>query len=619
MGEMIKNFNASEHEKKVFISHLLDDINALELMLEKGMFEDDIVRIGAEQEMCLINKNYRPSGDSLAILEKLNDNHFTTELARYNLEINLDPINLKGNCFSAVENQLIKYLNHGRNTVDEYGKKIILTGILPTIGKEHLGLDSITPLTRYLALNDIVKAHRGDDFTLKIRGTDQLELRHDSVLFEACNTSFQLHLQVPSHDFIKSYNWAQAIAGPVLGTVANSPLLLGRELWHETRIALFQQSIDTRKSSYVLKDQVSRVNFGHAWETGTVADIFKRDISHHRTMLTKPITDKSTELLKKGRIPKLEALNLNSGTIYRWNRTCYGVGGGKPHLRIENRYIPSGPSVIDEMANFAFWVGLMQARPKKYDDLPNVMEFKEAKANFIKAARTGKESVMVWEGQEIETKKLILGTMLPLAYEGLKCQGVDSNDVERLLGVVEARTKGKTGSQWMIENYRKLRKHQKRTNALLSLVKATHNNQIKNIPVHEWPNLQDKDLERPKVKWVKQLMTTRLTILHDNDYLNLAQSLMKWNNIHHIPIQNEQGTLTGLLTYSHIERLMEKGVDLQTRISEVMIKDVITTAPLTPLKEAIATMEKKQIGCLPVVVDNHLVGILSKKDIQECH
>ena len=196
----------------------------------------------------------------------------------------------------------------------------------------------MTQSPRYWAMNEVIKKARGSDITLKIRGVDELLVTHDSVLFEACNTSFQLHLQIDPKDFTSSYNWAQAITGPVLSISANSPLLLGRELWSETRIALFQQSIDTRNASYALKNQEARVSFGNQWSKGSAADIFKNDLANHKILLAREIEQNALDELDQGTIPKLDALCLNNGTLYRWNRPCYGVGGGKPHLRIENRY-----------------------------------------------------------------------------------------------------------------------------------------------------------------------------------------------------------------------------------------------------------------------------------------
>lgn len=322
MGEQKVTKIGTTDERSIFIEHLIKDIKALELMLKQNLIENDTVRIGAEQEFCLVDQNWRPANNSDVILKAINDPHFTTELARYNLEINLDPVVLKGDCFKQVGTQLSTLLEKARKKAEEVDTKIILTGILPTISQTELEFDYMTPNERYWALNAMLKSLKGGDFQLNLRGVDELSITHDSVLFEACNTSFQLHLQIPPEDFISSYNWAQAISGPILAIAANSPILLGRELWSETRIALFQQSIDTRKTSYTLKNEQPRVKFGKKWETGSIAEIFKDDIAQHKVILSKEIPTDSLEALENNQIPKLQALNLHNSTIYRWNRPC---------------------------------------------------------------------------------------------------------------------------------------------------------------------------------------------------------------------------------------------------------------------------------------------------------
>ncbi|MCV6629068.1 MAG: signal transduction protein, partial [Flavobacteriaceae bacterium] len=352
MGEHRVETQVDLQTRTAYIRHLLNDLKALERMLEEDLIENDVVRIGAEQEFCLLTPFWRPSKKAIPILEKINCINFTSELAKYNLEINLDPLELRGNCFSEMHQTLKQLVKRAEMHATDFDDKVLLTGILPTISKDELQMDYMTPNPRYWRLNEMIKAVRGKDIQLYLRGVDELYVKHDSVLFEACNTSFQMHLQVPSHDFVNSFNWAQAISGPVLAIATNSPLLLGKELWSETRIGLFQQSIDTRVSSYTVKEQLARVNFGLDWEQGTIVDIYKNDIAQFKILMANPIEEDALKILDEGSTPKLKALCLHNGTVYRWNRACYGVGGGKPHLRIENRYIPSGPTMIDEIANF---------------------------------------------------------------------------------------------------------------------------------------------------------------------------------------------------------------------------------------------------------------------------
>ncbi len=597
------------------MENLVDDIKALEILLEQGLVEDDVTRIGAEQEMCIVDQDFRPAGENIKLLEQINDDHYTTELASYNLEANLDPFVLEKDCFNQVEQQLVSLLKKGKTEAEKLGIKILLTGILPTISRAEMEMDFMTPIPRYFKLNDTLKASRGKDFRIKLKGVDELSLYHDSVLFEACNTSFQLHLQIAPKDFIKSYNWAQAISGPILSVCCNSPFLMGRELWKETRIALFQQSLDTRKWTNALKDQMPRVGFGDHWQEGSISEIFKEDISAHRIILTKPIENNSLQLLENGAIPKLEALNLFNGTVYRWNRPCYGVGNGKPHVRIENRYIPSGPTVMDEMANFAFWVGLMVGRPKKYDNLPEIMDFREAKLNFLKAAMSGRQTVFSWLGETRSLESLVLDELLPIAYAGLKKFKVDEEDINRLLGIIEARTRKGTGAEWQVSNFRRLKKQMKLDSAVVQMTKAMYNNQQKDIPVYDWPPIDHAEEIPASFQWVSQVMSTRLIKLQEDDYANLAVAIMQWNNIHHIPVENAEGELVGLLTWSHIEELGKIKDNNDIRVSDIMIKKVVTVRPRTKIKIAKQLMEEYQIGCLPVCSGSSLVGIISKVDL----
>jgi len=615
MGDHAVNRIKKEEDRAQFIRHLLNDIQALETMVAQGLIETAVTRIGSEQEFCLVEENWRPSKKAEEILKTIDDPHFTTELALYNLEINLDPFELKSDCFSKVQHQLENLLAKAQTAAAKHDNKVVLAGILPTIGQNELELEYMTPHPRYWELNDTIKELRGSDFKLRIRGVDELSLLHDSVLFEACNTSFQLHLQIAPEDFISSYNWAQAISAPVLGISSNSPLLLGRELWSETRIALFQQSIDTRISSFALKDQQARVSFGGGWAQGTVADIFKSDIARHKVILARKIAHDSLEDLKKGNVPKLEALALNNSTIYRWNRPCYGVGGGKAHLRIENRYIPSGPSTIDEMANFAFWTGLMVGRPAKYEDIRGHMDFRDAKANFFKSARNGKESVMLWMDNQISVRDLVTKELLPMAQAGLEKAGINTNDVERLLGVIDERTRGMIGAKWNIRSYRKLRDEMTQDNALLALTKAIYDNQQTNLPVHKWPIPEKYKKSNETAHQVGHIMSTRLYTINENDLADLATSVMRWKEIHHVPVENDMGGLCGLLTWTHMKHHEEKAnTDLKI-VSDLMAKNVISVTPETEIKDAIRLMKKNEIGCLPIAHGKHLVGIVTIPDV----
>jgi CBS domain-containing protein len=463
----------------------------------------------------------------------------------------------------------------------------------------------------------MIKRYRTSDFVLHIRGVDELTVAHDSILFEACNTSFQLHLQIDPDDFISSYNWAQAISGPILSVCTNSPLLLGRELWRETRVALFQQSIDTRNYSRALKDTEARVKYGSEWETGSIAEIFKTDVAKHPIILTRDIEKDAVSLLNEGTIPKLQALALHNGTIYRWNRPCYGVADNIPHVRIECRYLPAGPTVIDEIANFAFWIGVMKGRPKRFDHMPDCMDFREAKANFFKAARTGKESLQHWCDGYYTAQSLAKKELLPMAYEGLTNSNVDKEDIERLLGVIERRVDKSTGAHWSVVNFRKLKSTVRTDDALVRLTKGMYENQEKGNPVAEWPAIEKpKELHLRSAELLGHIMSTQLFTVTRHDLAELATAVMQWKNIHHLPIEDRQGKLCGILSWKQMEAFLSEENQKETMlVSDIMEANVITMRPEDTIKDAIDVMKKNQIGCLPIVQDQHLVGIVTIQDL----
>lgn len=622
MGSQSVKAIESLRERKEFLYHLLNDVRALEMMLDRQVFEKGIQRIGAEQELCLVDKNYRPSCNSIKILKEIDDPHFTTELALFNMEINLDPLILSGQCFSKIEQDLNVLISKADKTASEVDNtKIILTGILPTLRKRDMIFKNITPYPRYKVLNKILKGIRGDDFLLRIKGVDELIINHKSILFEACNTSFQVHLQIPQDELVDKYNWSQTIAGPVLSITANSPLLLGRELWSETRIALFQQSVDLRNRSYLLREQKPRVSFGSSWIKDSVIELYQDDIVRYTPLLTtaKEMKEDAVAQLNKGKIPKLEAINIHNGTIYRWNRLCYGQTEGVPHMRIENRYIPAGPTIKDEVANALFWVGLIQGMPDKYKNLPDFLPFNEVKGNFVNAARTGINTYFDWFGKGISARRLILTELIPIAREGLLKSNIDQKDIDYYLNIIQKRAETRyTGSQWMRHSNRILKKKMTKDIANATLTAHLYQNQKEGKPVHDWKLAKDNhvlDLDVGMTK-LEKFMTTEVFVVNENDLVELVAKIMDWRNIHHIPVVDNQNRLTGLISKKNIQDIC--GQDTNVIVAkDIMIKDVITVDSETSIEKANAIMTDNNIGCLPVLEFEDLVGILTKNDLNK--
>lgn len=616
MGEFNVKKLTGNGNKPEYISQLLTDIDALEHMLNNNMFSNSPVRIGAEQEFCLANESWEPSNKAMEILNLIDDPHFTSELTLYNLEINLDPLVLTDRCFTELHNQLKELLEKAMSAAEKHGDKVILTGILPTVKEKYMGMDYMTPIIRYKVLNEVIREIRKDDIELHIKGVDEVNLHHNNILYEGCNTSFQSHLQIDPDDFTNTYNWAQAIAGPILSVCTNSPLLLGQELWEETRIALFTQSVDTRASTFILNEKESRVSFGSDWVEGSVADFYKDAAIQFRSLLTTDFeTDSMTEL-REGRIPKLRALNLHNGTIYKWNRICYGLNDGVPHLRIENRYMPSGPTTDDEIANMMLWVGVMTGRPKAFDDIHLKMSFKDAKSNFFNAARYGMAAQFHWDGQLLSSHQLLMDHLLPMAYRGLYSMGVAPRDAEHYLSIIEKRIRSRNGSRWMIEAYRKLRKEHTAPDALKILVATMHNRQERHYTVDAWLLPRGDEYSIPAEDLtVRDRMNTKTITAMENDSAELVLKMMLWKNIHHAPILNNDLDLAGLLTWTDVQNYLENPSQLKEHIKTIMTKDLITVEAEMKLSEAKDLMNKNEINCLPVVHGRKLIGIITSNDI----
>jgi CBS domain-containing protein len=500
----------------------------------------------------------------------------------------------------------------------------VLTGILPTLRKSDLGLDNMVPNERYRALNRAITELRGTDYEIAIKGVDDLRIRHDSVMVEACNSSFQVHYQVGAKDFARLYNLAQALAGPSLAAATNSPMLFGRRLWSETRIALFQQAIDTRSPEH--QRYVSpRVTFGERWLRHSIIELQREDVARFRTLVAIDAGEDPIAILEKGGVPELRSLRLHNGTVYRWNRGCYGITNGKAHLRIENRVLPSGPSVADEMANAAFWIGLMAGLGKQIEDITQRMSFEHAKHNFLSAARQGLAAQFLWlDGEEIPAQKLIT-RLLPIADQGLADAGVDAADRERYLGVLERRVKtGRTGSRWLLYSLDAMRDEGTLGERLSALTMATLARQRAGIPVSEWEPASRAEGGGWKHNYVKveQYMSTDLYTVHEDDPAELAVNLMDWHRIRHIPVEDREHRLVGLLSYRALMRLLSDhdsadAPAAMTPVGELMRRDPIVIGPDTTTRRAIEIMREHHVGCLPVVQGKTLVGILTEHDFTE--
>jgi CBS domain-containing protein len=622
MGEHEVSYESTQQELRDFIKHLLNDIRALEKMIASDMIESGVRRIGAEQELFLVNPAWRPTPVGLEVLDRIADSHFTTEIAQFNLEINLDPVVFAGDCLSRMGRQLDELLAKARTAANASDAEIVLAGILPTIRKSDLALSNMTPKPRYLALNKALGHLRGGAYEFRVNGADELIIKHDNWMLEACCSSFQIHLQVGSGEFANLYNVAQAITAPVLAAAVNSPLLFGRRLWMETRVPLFQQSVDTRHASDDLRERSPRVSFGQRWVKNSVLELFEEDIARFRVLMSTPLDEDPLAMLSQGMVPQLQALRIYNGTVWRWNRPCYGITDGRPHLRIEARAFPSGPTVVDEIANAAFFFGLMSGISHEYQDISKAMAFDDAKSNFQAAARLGLDARFTWiGGNVIPARELICRYLLPVARRGLERAGILSSDIDRYLGVIEKRVRsGKTGSEWQLRSLAEMKKHGTKDEVLTSLTATTVTRQREGRPVHQWALAQitEPAMSKQSYQRVEEFMTTDLFTVHEDEPLDLVASLMDWKRIRHIPVEDEQGRLVGLITcfevLRQLARAISEGATAPVAVGSIMVRDPLTILPETLTLDAIALMRREKVDCLPVVHQGRLVGIVTERD-----
>lgn len=624
MGEHNVEQHVDEKQAQTFMKALLEDLRALAFMLEDERFESGVRRIGAEQEMFLIDRYLKPAPVSIEVLKHANDSRLTTEIARFNLEANLTPLKLENNCFSRMEQELAQLIALARESAATQGADVLLSGILPTLQKSDLTLDNLTPVARYHELDRGVIRLRGGPLSIHIKGLDELHLTHDNIMMESCNTSFQVHFQSNAREFANQYNVAQAITAPVLAVAVNSPLLFGQRLWQETRVALFQHSTDERSRPQLARNQPTRVSFGDSWLKNSVVELFHDQITRFRPIMIAQPDENPFAVLARGETPSLSALRLHNGTVWRWNRACYGVTEGVPHLRIENRALPSGPTIVDEIANAAFFTGLMLALPHAYGDIAMRMAFDDAKLNFFRAARHGLDAQFQWvDGQSHSATSLILHELLPLARHGLSSAQVASEDVDKYLGIIEERALSRqTGARWIMSSLSATGASPAKDASRRRLTSEILANQKQDSPVHRWPLMEKVDTEEWEegYRTVGQFMSTDLFTVKPDDLIDLAASVMDWRHIRHVPVEDADGRLVGLVTHRGLLRMMISRADSSAKpvtVREIMVKDPVTVSPSTSSLEAMELMRRHRVGCLPVVDGEQLAGIVTSYDFLE--
>ncbi len=488
MGDDISSATFTREQRQQYREKVRRCLDVLERMLVEHTFDFDRQLTGLEIELNLVDASWQPALDNAEVLEAIADPDYQTELGRYNIELNVPPTPLPGDSAFQLESRLRDSLNHAETKANESGSEIVMIGILPTLYPEHLTGDWMSANPRYKAIEDAVFAARREDIDLDISGVEHLTMAADTIAPESACTSVQLHLQVSPADFAANWNAAQCLAGPQMALGANSPFLFGKRLWAETRIELFLQATDTRSPE--LRNQGVRppVFFGERWIT-SVFDLFEENVRYFPALLPEISDENPEEVLAAGHAPRLQELRLHNGTVYRWNRPVYDVVDGIPHLRVENRVLPAGPTVVDVLANAAFYYGA--GRMLSTDERPiwTKMSFDAAKANFDAGARRGVDAMFYWPGMgEVTWDELMLRVLLPLADEGLGRWGVSLSVRDRLLGIVEDRAKlRRNGAWWQVEAVAALEEHgHDRRAALTEMLRLYSQGMHSNEPVHTW-------------------------------------------------------------------------------------------------------------------------------------
>ncbi|MBV9007282.1 MAG: glutamate--cysteine ligase [Solirubrobacterales bacterium] len=490
MGQQVASKTFTREDRRRYRRKVHACLDVFARMLSEARFHPERRSFGLEIELNLTDDAGEPALVNAAALEAIADPRFQTELGQFNVEINVAPRLLEGNVFSDLERDARASLNDAEERARTVGAHMMLIGILPTIEAQHLHAETFSANPRYALLNEQIFAARGEDLEIAIAGVERLFTHADTIAPEAACTSVQLHQQVDPEAFARYWNAAQAIAGVQVAVAANSPFFDGKELWRETRIALFEQATDTRPEELKAQGVRPRVWFGERWVT-SIFDLFEENVRYFPALL--PVCEEEDPLatLERGDVPRLGELRLHNGTIYRWNRPIYDVVRDQPHVRVENRVLPAGPTVVDILANAAFYYGLVRVIADEERPVWSQMSFSAAEENFHAGARDGIDARVYWPGVgEVPAAELVLRRLLPLAHEGLARTGVDHADAERLLAIIERRCVTLlNGASWQSQVFHRLYRERgmERHEALREMTRLYREHMHSNEPVHNWP------------------------------------------------------------------------------------------------------------------------------------
>lgn len=491
MGQEVGDGEWSNQQRQQYREKVRQNLDVFERMLSVSSFDAGDMTTGMEMELYLLDEELNPSIQNTEVLEAIGDESFQSELAQFNIELNVDPRSIQGAELQRLESDLSAALKRADAAARTVGCRLLAVGTCPTVMQRDFSQDAFSAARRYSALNHAIMRARGEDMFIDIHGVsgERLTMYADSIAPEAACTSTQLHLQVAPNDFAAYWNAAQALAGPQVAMGANSPFVCGKQLWHETRIPLYTQAADTRPIELVNQGVRPRVGFGDRWIT-SIFDLFEDNVRYFPALLPEVSQEDPVAVLESGAPPELPELRLHNGTIYRWNRPIYDTAGGLPHLRIENRVLPAGPSVIDVISNAAFYYGTLRYLATEDRPVWTQMSFSAAKTNFRDGAREGMQARLYWPSHSsVSADELVLRTLLPMAEEGLTVLGVGREARDKYLSVIEGRAISRqNGATWQIETVRILQdRGMDRTTALHEMLARYLENAASGQAVHTWP------------------------------------------------------------------------------------------------------------------------------------
>ncbi|MEU0368963.1 glutamate--cysteine ligase [Streptomyces sp. NPDC006283] len=490
MGRDVPALVFTRDDRRRYRDKMQTCLDTFATMLSEARFESERPQVGLEIEINLVDAAGEPAMKNTDVLEAIADPAWDSELGRFNLEINIPPRTLTAGGPDAWEQEIRDALNHAEQRARDVGAHLAMIGILPTLRQRDVGEAALSENPRYRLLNEQVFAARGEDLRIAVDGVEKLRTYADTITPEAACTSTQFHLQVSPSEFPAYWNAAQAIAGIQVALAANSPFLFGKELWRETRIPLFEQATDTRPEEIKVQGVRPRVWFGERWIT-SVFDLFEENVRYFPALLPLCDDENPREKLDGGDTPELAELTLHNGTIYRWNRPVYAVSHGRPHLRVENRVLPAGPTVADTLANGAFYYGLTRALVDEERPIWSRMSFQAAEDNLHAAARHGIDAGLYWPGMgEVPVAELVLRRLLPMAHRGLELSGMDAAWREPLLGIIEQRcVTGRNGAVWQAEMYHHIDATSRvdHHEALRLMTQQYIDYMHLNAPAHTWP------------------------------------------------------------------------------------------------------------------------------------